>query len=127
MIDRLSITRAGLGLNHFLLGGDRNGLRLRTDLQLDVEAARVVRADTQALLLVGLESGQLDLEVVGPREDDREIAPAIIRDGCRHGLRADVGEGDGRAGQHAATGVGDRATDTCRGRGLAEHRGTGGE
>ena len=45
--------------------GDRDGLGLLADVQAHVDAAGVVRAERQRLLLVGLEAGELDLEVVG--------------------------------------------------------------
>ena len=56
MIDRLSIcferenafASARLRLNHFLLRGDRDGLGLLADLELDVDTARVVRAQRES-------------------------------------------------------------------------------
>ena len=73
------------------------------------------------LLLVGLEPGELDLQVVGAREQPRRgtgrgrrVTAVAAR------LRARVRQRDGRAGEHAAAGVLDRATDRGGGRGLGE-------
>ena len=82
------------------------------DLEPHVDAAVVVRAERQALLLVGLEPGELDLQVVGAGEQaGEEVLPALVADGGLHPLGTGVGERDGRAGQDAAGRVLDGAAD----------------
>jgi hypothetical protein len=120
-----AFARAGLRLNHFLLGGDGDRLALLPDLEFHVDAARHVGADGDVLLLVRLEPGELDFQLVGAGEDDGHITTTIVCDSRNDGLRTGVRHSDVRAGQHAATTVCDRATDCRRARGLGKHRGTG--
>ena len=76
---------AGLRLNHFLLRGDRHRLGLLADVQADVDTAVVAGAERKGFPLVGLESGELDLEIVGAREEaGEEVLPPIVADGGLH-------------------------------------------
>src|SRR4029078_1782342 len=79
-----AFTGARFRLNHFLLRSDSDRLALLTTLAFHVDTARDVRADGDALLLVGLEPRELDLEVVRPREKNGEIAAAIVGDRGHH-------------------------------------------
>ena len=80
MIDRLSIcfcredafAGARLRLDHIGLRRDRDRLGLLADIEPHVDTTRIVRADGDRLLLVGLEPGELDLQVVGAGEQARE-------------------------------------------------------
>ena len=120
-----TFTRAGLGLNDFELAGDRDGLRLLADFQPDVDAAVVVRAECQPLLFVGLEAGELDLQVVGAREQGAEqILAAVVGDRGLHGLGACVDGGDCCARKDPAARVLHRAANRRGGRSLSKCRGT---
>ena len=98
------------------LGRHSDRFTLLADLQLDVDAAIVGRADGDSFLFVGLEPGELDLHVVGAGEDaaEDELA-APVTDGGLHRLRAGVGQRDGGTRQDAAGRILDRASDaSCR-------------
>ena len=81
--------------------------RLLADIEPDVDAARVVRAERHALRLVGLEPGELDLQIVGAGKDAGEqvLTAVVARHRVCDRLRARVRERDGRAGQDAAARV----------------------
>ena len=119
-----AFARAGLGLNHFELRGDRDRLGLLADFEPDVDAAVVVRAERERLLLVGLEAGELDLQVVGAGEQARRtVLAAFVGDRRLHGLRACVGQRDCCARQDAAARVLHRAANRRGGRSLSKCRG----
>ena len=105
---------ARLRLDHFGLRRDRDRLGLLADIEPHVDTTRIVRADRDRLLLVGLEAGELDLQVVGAGEQAREeVLPALVADSRLHPPSTGVGHRDVRPGHDTAARVLDGAAYGC--------------
>ena len=126
LLDRIgrdqALAGAGLRLDDCAIGRDLDGLADLSDLELDVDAHRVVGAQAQALGLVGLESGESDPAGVTARVDGgEEEAAGGVAHALARVLRAFVDESNGRTRNDSSRAVSDVATEAA-GR-LGERRG----